>query len=116
MTFEDLRGMVTDALRYWEPRRLLYNGLLAGIVVVLFSLNWPVSRQDLGFNNVLGLFLLAVLSNVAYCAAYPVDLFLQISHFREQRRFWRTGVLTVGFAFAAVLTYFFSAATFSSVH
>ena len=110
MTFEDLRGMVTDALRYWEPRRLLYNGLLAGIVVVC---NWPVSRQDLSFDSALGLFLLAVLANVAYCAAYPVDLFLQISHFREQRRFWRAGVLTVGFAFAAVLTYVFSRAGFS---
>jgi len=29
----DLREIITDALRYWELRRLIYNALLAAIVI-----------------------------------------------------------------------------------
>ena len=37
------REAITDAIRYWEPRCLLYNGLLAEIVLFyLFSF----SRTD----------------------------------------------------------------------
>ena len=27
-----VREMLTDAIRYWEPRRLIYNVALAGVV------------------------------------------------------------------------------------
>ena len=106
--------MATDAVRYWEPLRLFYNLLLSVIVLLHLSLNWPMSREAVTLNSVLGLFVLAVLANVAYCAAYIVDIFLQFSHFREQRRVWRAGLATVGFAFAAVLTHFVAASFFVS--
>jgi hypothetical protein len=39
---------------------------------------------------------------------YVVDVFGQLSGFRESRRTWRTAVLVTGFAFAAVIAHFFS--------
>ncbi len=109
-----LRDMATDAVRYWEPLRLLYNGLLTVVVLAHLTMNWPMSREAVTLNAVLGLFVLAVLANVAYCAAYIVDLFLQISHFREQRRVWRAGLAMVGLAFAAVLTHFIASGFFAA--
>ena len=108
MELVTLREMATDALRYWEPRRLFYNALLAGIVVVCAVVNATDTSKFFDINKLLFLFVLAVLANVAYCAAYVVDLFLQFSHFREQRRFWRPAIAAVGFTFAGILTYFFA--------
>jgi hypothetical protein len=74
MDAQSLRESVTGAIRYWEPRRLAYNAVLALIVLIYFGLNYPTSRSTLSVDLVLSVFLLAVLANVAYCAAYPVDL------------------------------------------
>lgn len=108
MDTPQFREMATDALRYWEPRRLLYNVLLAAIVIAYFVSGLPESARTLTFNGILGLFVLAVLANVAYCAAYVVDIFGQLSQFRDRRDSWRFVILLVGFAFAATLTRFFA--------
>ena len=110
----ELRELITDALRYWEVRRLFYNGLLGTVVVGHFVAAWPASRLSLTFDGALGLFLLAVLANVAYSAVYVADVFIQVSGFRSSRAAWRRLLLAVGFAFAAVLTHFFSAGLFAS--
>ena len=68
-----------NALRYWEPRRLIYNAVLAAVVVAHLFLGWPASREKLSLDLFLGVFILAVLANVAYCAVYLVDLFVQFS-------------------------------------
>jgi hypothetical protein len=107
-----LRELVTDALRYWELRRLFYNVLLALIVLAHFIASWPASRAALTTDSALGLFLLAVIANVAYSVVYVPDVFIQFSGFRDSRSRWRLAFLVVGFAFAAVLTHFMSAAGF----
>ena len=98
--------LAADALRYWEPRRLLYNLALAAVVMAHFVAGWPVSRSLLTRDTLLGLFFLAVLANVAYCAAYLVDLFVQFSGLRAEwpRRRWV--VLITGTGFAAVIAHF----------
>ena len=78
-----IREWATDAIRYWEPRRVVYNAVLAAIVITYFAIGLPSSKQLLNLNFVLFLFLLAVLANVCYCAAYLVDIFAQTSGFRE---------------------------------
>ncbi len=108
-----LREFTTDAIRYWEIRRLIYNLLLAVVVVAHFIAYWPASWSVLTFDAFLGLFVLAVLANVAYSAVYVVDVFIQLSGFRESRRTWRVPVLVVGFAFAAVITHFMSRGLFA---
>ena len=106
MDWKSLREMSADALRYWERRRIAYNLLLAAIVMFYFIAGWPQSRVMVTLDSALSLFIFAVLANVAYCAAYLADIFLQVSGFDEPRRRWRTVLLVVGFAFAAVLARF----------
>lgn len=107
-----LSGYVAGGLRYWEPRRLIYNGALAVVVLIHFFANWPASRATLTLDNCLGIFLLAVLANVAYCAAYAVDLFVQFSGLGQAKTWGRPLVLTVGTLFAATITHFFASTFF----
>lgn len=108
MVTQNLRESATDAIRYWEPRRLAYNGVLILIVVTCFFWRYPSSRWALSLDTGLFLFILAVLANVAYCAAYVVDIFVQMSGYRDHWRRYRWAVFLVGLAFAGVLTRFFS--------
>ncbi len=102
-------GHVADALRYWEPRRVIYNynAVLASVVLGHFLVSWPDSKAKLSANVILGFFFLAVLANVCYCAVYIVDLFVQFSGLRDAWAKWRVAVLVVGTAFAGVIAHFF---------
>ena len=102
-TLAQLRVVLDDALRYWEPRRILYNLLLVAVVLGWVILSWPHLRPLLGFQALLLLFVLAVLANVCYCAAYVLDIPLQISSFGPRWRRWRWAVWLTGMLFAAVL-------------
>ena len=108
-----IRDSITDAIRYWEPRRLVYNAFLAIVVLVYFGLAYPHSRTVLSFDFVLSLILLAVLANVAYCAAYIVDVFAQISSYRDLWRQYRWILFCVGLLFSGILTRFFAIGMFS---
>jgi hypothetical protein len=101
-----LRPLLADALRYWEPRRLVYNALLASIVVAVFAFKWTQLVQHASVDLFLGLFLLAVLANVVYCAAYLADLFVQRAGLREWRDRVRVVLFAVGLAFASVIAQF----------
>jgi len=113
MEGSSLRESLTAAIRYWEPRRVVYNIVLAAVVITYYELSLPASRHALTTDHILVLFLLAVLANVAYCAAYIVDVFAQMSGFRELWMSVRWIVFVVGVAFAAVLTRFFSLGLFA---
>jgi hypothetical protein len=107
------RDYLGNAIRYWEPRRILYNLLLAAVVVIHFVKELPFSRTVVQFNSLLLLFALAVLANVAYCAAYVPDVFAQMSSLRDSWLRYRWALFVVGLAFAAVLTHFWSLGLFS---
>ena len=107
-----LSSYAARGLRYWEPRRAIYNGVLAGVVVLHFVLAWPGSRANLSLDFVLGLFLLAVLANIAYCAVYLADLFVQFAGLDAAWRWGRIVLLTVGTLFAATITHFFAKGLF----
>ncbi|SRR5713226_7306516 len=108
-----IRDMLTDAIRYWELRRIAYNAVLVAIVVVVFMLQWPDSRSALSANLVQGLFILAVLANVAYCAAYVVDVAAQYSAFGATWRRYRWLLFAIGVVFAGILARFIAAGMFS---
>jgi hypothetical protein len=100
-------GFVADALKYWEPRRIIYNLALAAVVVGHVVADWPKSRDALTLNVLLMFFFLAVLANVCYSVVYVIDLFVQFSGMDE---FWAKGriaLLIIGTAFAAVIAHFF---------
>jgi len=102
-----LSTYVANALRYWEPRRLIYNAVLALVVVGEVAANWAMFSEKITVDLVLGLFILAVLANVAYCAVYAADLFVQFSGLDGPWRRGRILVLIVGTAFGAALAHFF---------
>lgn len=101
-------GYVADALRYWEPRRLLYNLVLGLVVLGHVVGGWPATRAGLTVNMLLGLFVLAVLANICYRAVYVVDLFVQFSGLRDAWAKGRVALLLVGTAFGAVIAHFWS--------
>jgi uncharacterized membrane protein len=86
--------------------------VLAVIVVVHFVQGLPFSKSALQFNSLLLLFVLAVLANVAYCAAYLPDVFAQMSGLRDSWLRFRWALFVIGLAFAAVLAHFFSLSMF----
>ena len=101
-----LSGYVADGLRYWEPRRVIYNGVLAVVVLLQFILAWPVSREKISFDLALTFLVLGVLANVCYCTAYVADLFVQFSGLQPAWRKGRVALLVVGTVFAAAIAHF----------
>lgn len=112
MTEIAARDALSDAIRYWEPRRILYNTILLLVVAATYWANLPASRANVNADLLQVLFVLAVLANIAYCAAYVVDVVAQISAFRGiwLRVRW---TLLVGVLFAGVLAHFFSGGLFA---
>lgn len=108
------RDAASNAVKFWEPGRLIYNLVLLAVVGGYFVVGLPASRRLLTLNLGLSLFVLAVLANVAYCAAYAVDIFAQFTTFRSIWPRLRWLVLIVGTIFAATITRFFAMGIFAS--
>jgi hypothetical protein len=106
------RDALSSTIRYWEPRRLVFNFALLLVVGAAFVAGLPVSKRALAAEPLLTLFILAVLANVAYCAAYVPDLVIQLSSFRARWLQLRWLLLTIGILFASAITYFFAAGMF----
>jgi len=98
-----LRDLVDDALRYWEPRRIAYNLVLTCVCLGWLVFTWPHFRAALTLPAFLPLLVLAVLANVCYCTAYVVDIPMQVSSFRAPWRRWRWSLWLAGMLFAAIL-------------
>jgi hypothetical protein len=96
-------GPFADAVRYWEPRRLLYNLVLVAVTVAWVLATWPHFRMALTLSSLPPMAVLALLANVCYCAAYVVDFALVHSSFELvwSRRRWI--LWFVGTLFAVVL-------------
>ena len=108
----DLRDYATDAIQFWEPRRIIYNLALATVVIIYFAIGYPGSKAALTVDFCLGLFLLAVIAYVAYCAAYIVDIFAQASGFRDVWKRYRIALFVTGTLFAAIITRFIAMGMF----
>lgn len=106
MAAQTIQESITDAIRYWEPRRLVYNGVLVVIVLVYFWIAYQGSKAVPSLDSALHLLLLAILANVAYCAAYIADIFAQWSSYRDLWKRSRWILFAVGMLFAAILTRF----------
>ena len=78
-TQNSLRAALLLSARFWEPRRWLYNLVLTVVVLNWLAGTWPHFRAALVPSSLLPLAFLALLANLAYTAAYLVDLPLQLS-------------------------------------
>jgi hypothetical protein len=86
----ELRGILDDALRFWELRRIPFNLILAALVIVWLAANRAHLHEALLWPAILALFVMAALANVLYSVAYCLDVFIQYSSFRDlwRRRRW----------------------------
>jgi hypothetical protein len=100
----DLREISSNAIRFWERCRVVYNAVLGIIVGVCFIIGLPNSRETISVDGALGFFLLVVGANVLFCAAYIPDLFAQLSIFRVAWLRYRWIVFTIGLICAGILT------------
>jgi len=112
-----LREILADAIRYWEPRRIAYNVILTAVIIIWVVSTWPHFREALTWSSLLALFVLAMLANLCYCAAYVADLPVQLSSFRSLWRHWRWSLWLAGMLFAILLTnYWIADEIYSFVH
>ncbi|HLX94291.1 MAG TPA: hypothetical protein VKU37_00945 [Verrucomicrobiae bacterium] len=95
-----MKDIITDSLRYWEPRRIAYNAVLALAVAGSFLYYQP-PLAALGWPPVIGLLFAAVLANVLYCAAYAADLLVQLSDYQAAWRRHRWLLWMAGTTLAA---------------
>ena len=77
-----LKAAFREAALYWEPRRIVYNAVLAVVVAAWFVQTWPHLRPALSMQGLLALMLLAIIANTCSCAAYLAEGVMQRSPFR----------------------------------
>src|SRR5262245_28160513 len=111
-----LRDYATDAIKFWERQRIMYNLALTAVVILHFVLAYPASRTVLSLDYFLQLFLLAVAANVVYCSAYLTDVFAQASTFREIWQNYRWLLFAIGTTSAVIVTHFISESMFRPGH
>ena len=97
------RGQFANAIRYWEPRRLLYNCVLSAVALLWVAASWPHFRPAFTLPSFFAIAVLALLANVCYCPAYLVDMAMQSSPLAAlwNRRRWL--LFLAGMLFAILL-------------
>lgn len=101
-----LRANLLTAARYWEPRRIGYNAVLSAVAITWIIATWPHFRPALTLNSLPPLIVLAVLANVCYCAAYFVDVPMQMSVFVEPWLRYRWALWLLGVVLAVLLEWY----------
>lgn len=99
---QDLR----EALKYWEPRRLAYNGALTALACAWVILTWPHFRPAMTLGNLGRVVILGGIANLCYCAAYFVDLPLLGAFPDSSRRPWRFPLWLLGTLFALLIAHY----------
>lgn len=95
-----MKDIISESIRYWEPRRFVFNAALAMVVVgTMLDHHSPLSA--LTWQSVGGLMFMAAVANVLYCAAYVADLFVQLSDYQPAWKRHRWVLLAVGTILAA---------------
>ncbi len=100
---EHVQEIVTDALKFWEKSRLLYNGVLTVLVVGFWIVSIFTGTSPSFVNTVFALFFLAIIANLLYCSAYIADVFVQLSAYQTLWRNYRWILLAFGTFLAALL-------------
>ncbi len=95
---------MTDALRYWEPMRIAYNLILAGIVAAA-AVHAGIPELQWRATDTRSLLVLAGIANLLYCPAYLVDIPAQFLMNREQHRTVRLVLFGLGSSLAGYLTW-----------
>lgn len=77
------KSYLADAASYWERKRLIYNGVLALLAAACWGPEILMGGPSHWLGGGLVLLFFAIVANVLFCAAYPVDLALQFTPWRS---------------------------------
>ncbi len=91
------RDAIREAIRFWEPARIAYCILLAVMTLAMLGLSGILRAGLLGWLHLLAA---AILANVLYTFAYPVDLMLNAAGLPKP---WRRAVRVLLWCFGTVL-------------
>jgi len=91
------------AARFWERGRLLYNAILAAIVLIWILVTWPHFRPALTLGSLAAMLVLALVANLGYSAAYAVDIPMQRLLPTALGRRFRLTLWILGMLFAMLL-------------
>ncbi|MDA3915038.1 MAG: hypothetical protein PF446_12805 [Oleiagrimonas sp.] len=109
MTPAQFRGLIRDAGRYWEPRRLIYNGVLLAVVVLWVVITWPHLRPAMTWTALGGLCVLALIANACFSAAYLVEMVFRNAGIRRVWKRWRWALWMAGTILAACMVWYWIA-------
>lgn len=112
----DIREITSNAISFWERCRIIYNAVLGLIVLVYFLLGLRHQHAAFTLDGALGFFILAIIANVLFCAAYFPDVFAQLSVFRPIWLRIRWVLFLVGLAVAAIFTRWTAMSAFGLMH
>ena len=94
---------VAAALRFWEPRRLTYNLVLAGFVLAWFVGTWPHLRPVMTILGATQLSVLALIANLLYSVAYAAEFVFQAFGLGPRRFHFRSAIWILGAVLAVLL-------------
>ena len=92
-----------ESARFWEPRRLWYNSALVTVVLLWVVVTWPHFRPAFTLEALGKMLVLALLANLCYSAAYPVDWLIQSVSWDTARRRFRWSVWIAGIVLALLI-------------
>jgi hypothetical protein len=93
----------TASIRFWEPRRLVYNLLLAGFVLAWLVGTWPHFRPVMTLNGTAQLAFFALLANLCYCMAYVAEILVRPFAPGTGGLHWRSALWVLGTVLAILL-------------
>lgn len=88
---------------FWERGRLVYNAILAAIVLLWILCTWPHFRPALTFGSLAVISLLALVANLLYTTAYLADFILRAAVPSTSWRRSRQVIFVAGTLFALLL-------------
>ncbi|HKN77422.1 MAG TPA: hypothetical protein VJW94_19750 [Candidatus Acidoferrum sp.] len=92
-----------DAIDFWELRRLYYNLALIAAAIFWLVATWPHFRPAFTLHSLFLLTILGLMANACYCAAYLVDIPMQLSTFSTAWKHHRWILWLVGTLFALLI-------------
>ena len=98
-----LGARLRDAFGYWERRRIVYNGVLAVLVVACWGVEIALARPIGWLGAAVVLMFFAAIANALYCVAYPIDLVFQSTPWQSSWRRFRWLLFVSGTGLASVL-------------
>lgn len=99
-----MKSIPSDAIHYWEPRRVWYNFILALIFIGWIVLTWPHFSQAPTSEGIVFLVFYFVMANLSYSAVYIIDVPMQYSPLRGMWVRWRFGLWLLGMVLTLVFT------------